>query len=109
MHDEESPKRYEVGYLYRDEGNYKFRGRFVVRGYLDTEALRPFLFDGQWFVPERVGLPALRPPEAGLGDHLLHEFEEVTPYSGNDPGIPADVLVRRIRAIGPGDGWFGGG
>ena len=56
-------QRFEVDYLYRDASNYKFRGSFIVDGDLDLEMLRPLLLDGAWFVPERVGLPALRPRE----------------------------------------------
>jgi hypothetical protein len=100
--------KYEVSYLYRDASNCKFRGRFVVQGYLDLEALRPFLFDEEWFVPERVGLAPLRPRETNEDDHLLHEFEAITPYSGPEPGIAADGLTRRIREIGPGEAWFRG-
>ena len=108
MDDKNADAKFEVGYLYRDAGNYKFRGRFVVRGRLDIEALRPFLFDEEWFIPERIGLPSLRPRETNGDDHLLHEFEEITPYSGPEPGIPSSELARRIREIGPGEAWFRG-
>ena len=47
-------EKYEVRYLYRDATNYKFRGLFIVAGYLDLECLRPFLFDREWFVPEGI-------------------------------------------------------
>jgi hypothetical protein len=100
--------KYEVSYLYRDGSNYKIRGRFVVQGHLDIEALRPFLFDDEWFIPERVGLPPLRPRAPDEDGHLLHEFEVITLYSGPEPGIPAADLARRIREIGPGEAWFGG-
>ena len=108
MENDGGDAEYEVSYLYRDAGNYKFRGRFVVRGYLDVEALRPFLFDEEWFVPERIGPPSLRPREMNGDDRLLHEFEEITPYSGPERGIPAEELARRIREIGPGETSFRG-
>jgi hypothetical protein len=99
-------EKHEVRYLYRDAGNSKFRGSFVVRGRFEVEALRPYLFDREWFVPERVGLPALRPSETTKDDHWLHEFEQVTPYSGPQDGISASELTRRIREVGERDGWF---
>jgi hypothetical protein len=100
--------KYEVLYLYRDAGNSKFRGSFVLRGQLDLEPLRPLLFDREWFVPERIGLPPLRPTETTKDDHWLHEFEEIVPYSGPQEGIPASELTRRIREVGAKDGWLEG-
>jgi hypothetical protein len=100
--------KYEVRYLYRDAGNYKFRGSFVVRGRLDVEGVRPFLFDGAWFVPERIGLPPLRPSDTTKDDHWLHEFEEITPYFGLEEGIPSHELTRRIREVGAKGGWLEG-
>ena len=101
-------ERYEVRYLYRDAGNSKFRGSFVVRGHLNLESLRPFLFDHEWFVPERIGLPPLHPAETTKDDHWLHEFEEIAPYSGPEEGISANELTRRTIEIGARDGWLEG-
>ena len=97
--------RCEVCYLYRDAGNCKFRGRFVVRGDFYLRAVEPFLFDRQWFVPEQIGLPPLRPAVTNDDDHLLHEFEEVLPYRGRERGTPALDLVNRIRRASV-EGWF---
>ena len=98
----------EVRYLYRDATNYKFRGLFIVAGYLDLECLRSFLFDREWFVPVGIGLLPLGPAETNNDDHWLHEFEEIVPYSGPEEGIPADELTRRIREVGARDGWLEG-
>lgn len=98
--------RFEIFYLYRDAGNYKFRGSFVVSGDPDLDALAPFLLDRTWFVPERIGLPALRPMVTTTDDHALHEFEGVAPYEGPVGGIPAEELLRRVRSAAERDGWF---
>jgi hypothetical protein len=99
-------EKFEVWYLYRDAGNNKFRGSFVVRGRLDLESLKRFFFDRAWFVPECIELPALRPAEPSKEDHWLHEIEEITPYCGPVEGIPARKLTRRIIEVGERDGWL---
>lgn len=74
-------------YLYRDASNYKAHGAVVLSGAVTPEhkrRLRASLIDGEYFIPEKVGLPSLRerlyeysdgsPTE---DDHVLHELVEL--------------------------------
>jgi hypothetical protein len=94
-----------VHYLYRDGANYKFRGYFVVAGRIEPGALRPYLFDREYFVPARVGLPSLVPSERTDEDHDLHEFEEFEPTDDEPGSCTAAEFVRRVRRAGL-CGWF---
>ena len=38
--------------------------------------IEPFLIDGQFFVPEEIGLKSLVPEQMNSDDHLLHEFQK---------------------------------
>lgn len=103
---------FEVTYLYRDAGNYKFWGRFNVLGDLSLNELEPYLLDREFFVPERIGLPSLVPEARNDDDHLLHEFvdvELVKPKAGE--AVPyvltSAELVDRIRRAHAGH-WFTG-
>jgi hypothetical protein len=100
-----SKTKRRVSYLYRDAGNYKFRGSFVVDGSFHLDQIEPFLFDSAYFVPERVGLPALRPKLINDDDHQLHEFESVEVYSGKQLGIPASEVLSRFKRAAR-SGWF---
>lgn len=74
-------------YLYRDASNYKVHGAVIVSGETTPKhdrRLRTSLIDGEYFIPEKVGLPSLRERlyEYSSGsptddDHLLHEFVEL--------------------------------
>lgn len=74
-------------YLYRDASNYKAREDMLLEGELTPELearLRPSLIDGEYFIPEKVGLPSLRERlyqySDGVptsDDHLLHELVEI--------------------------------
>lgn len=83
-------------YLYRDASNYKAHGAVVVSGSATLEhehRLRASLIDGEYFIPENVGLPSLRerlyeysggsPAE---DDHVLHELVELRPATAEEAG-----------------------
>jgi hypothetical protein len=70
-------------YLYRDAGNYKSHGELLLEGPLqegDIAEIRESLESGEYFIPERVGIPELRSDlyEFSDGptddDHIFHEF-----------------------------------
>jgi hypothetical protein len=68
----------KVEYLYRDYGNWKFYGDFVLEGRFDLEEARQYLFDDLKFVPNEVGVPSLRPNKINEDDHWLHEILETS-------------------------------
>lgn len=75
-------------YRYRDAGNYKAWGTLLLLGDVtdtDIEEIRSHLDRGEYFVPERVGIPPLQgelykysggPTE---DDHAFHEFVDLKP------------------------------
>jgi hypothetical protein len=100
-------KTQKITYLYRDGGNYKFWGEFLVLGALSLDDLRPHLFDGEYFVPEQIGIPSLVPEARNDDDHMLHVFHSIEP---SEPGLcplSADELIERLR-IANESGWFSG-
>src|SRR6478736_688395 len=49
-------------YIYRDAGNYKVYGAVLLKGKYSSESedkIRCHLNDGQWFIAEQIGIPAL--------------------------------------------------
>jgi hypothetical protein len=95
----------ELGYLYRDGGNYKFRSTLLIAGKLDIEDIRCHLFDGQYFVPERVGIPSLVPNSKNGDDHLLHEIEFITTIDSTQASLDVSTLLNRF-ANAASRGWF---
>ncbi len=72
-----SSKFTRVTYLCRDVSNYKFWDTFVLEGDFDIEDVRRWMFDGEFFIPERVGLPRLLPELRNDDDHDLRSLEWV--------------------------------
>ena len=64
-------------YLYRDAANYKIHGHLWLEGALSAEERARFqalLEDGEFFIAEQVGVPALQAEPLGADDHVWHEF-----------------------------------
>ncbi|HEV2561074.1 MAG TPA: hypothetical protein VGT78_02935 [Rhizomicrobium sp.] len=97
----------KVVYLYRDAGNYKFWGEFYVAGELSIEELRPHLFHGEYFVPEKVGIPALVPESRNDDDHMLHELESIEIADASPYLFTSSELINCFRAANA-SGWFSG-
>jgi hypothetical protein len=97
----------KVVYLYRDAGNYKFWGEFHIVGELSLDDLKPHLLHGEYFIPERIGLPSLVPEVQNEDDHLLHEFSYIE-LTGTMPYlVAATEFVERVRLANT-QGWFSG-
>lgn len=109
-------------YLYRDASNCKAREDIILVGELtsDLEArLRRCLIDGEYFIPEKVGLPSLRErlyqysDEAPTSaDHLLHELVELRPATAEEcvaasSTMPIESLVQQFEATARA-GWWNG-
>jgi hypothetical protein len=95
----------KVTYLYRDAGNYKFWGEFFVRGNLGLVDLKPYLFDEEYFIPEKIGLPSLVPMARNDDDHLLHEFFSIEGGEAPSNPIKAEDLIASVRKANN-MGWF---
>ncbi|QKV17137.1 hypothetical protein [Oricola thermophila] len=99
------PTRTRVEYLYRDASNYKRWGEFIVEGKLRKEDLKPFLFDGEWFVPTEVGLPHLLDLPMTEDDHWLHEFTKFVATDEGESECTSAELISRFRDAYR-RGWF---
>jgi hypothetical protein len=97
-----------ICYLYRDASNYKFRGEFVLSGFVSEHDIRKYLIDGEYFIPRAVGLPSLVPENENCDDHQLHEIEHLIQEQVEVPvnRLSADFLLAlRSASI---RGWFNG-
>jgi len=99
-------------YLYRDAGNYKAWGKFLLLGEVadtDIEEIRGYLDRGEYFVPDRVGIPPLQgelyqysggPTE---DDHVFHGFVDLRPATKSEIGTLSlwgalETLKERFQA-----------
>ena len=72
-----------IDYMYADAGNHKKFGHAIVRGPVfekDLKVIFKNLFDGEFFIPDQVGIPRLAPSIDSPDyddelDHDLHGFE----------------------------------
>lgn len=94
-----------VNYLYRDAGNYKFRGSFEVAGDLSFNQIQEFLIYGEYFIPEKVGVSSLAPEVMNDDDHQLHEIEGIVSAERAENSIPASNIKRRFKKASQ-EGWF---
>jgi len=97
----------KVTYRYADAGNWKFWGTFHVLGDLRMKDLQPYLFDQEFFIPQRIGLPSLVPVEKNEDDHLLHTVEALTEVGSAPYECTAQELIQRFRHVHE-EGWFTG-
>jgi hypothetical protein len=102
-----SPPNTIVTYCYRDASNYKFWGEFVVAGEFKREDIRAYLFDSEWFVPEKVGLIHLLTEPWNSDDHILHELHEFESTPRTDCICDAKKMVERFKAASE-TSWFEG-
>ena len=95
-----------VRYMYCDASNYKFFGAFVLSGQFALESISDTLDAGEFFVPERVGLPSLVPKCQNEDDHWLHTFLEAEPCSDEYGALCSTAeFLRRMKAAAA-EGWF---
>jgi len=97
-------------YQYRDAGNYKAFGELLIEGEMtpnDLAALIPYLYDGEYFIPEEVGIPSLQPKlwDENSGpnedDHEWHTFENIKEVNSEDRKLSVwgtkEGLIQRFR------------
>lgn len=96
-----------VEYMYRDASNYKEFGSFVLDGDFTISAVRVFLSDGEFFIPERVGVKSLVPAEKTVDDHYLHTLQATSRVDAGSPLMSAGLFVERIKRASA-EGWFYG-
>lgn len=87
----------ELEYLYRDAANFKVWGRAILSGALSIRDLRPFLYEGDFFLPELVGLKSLTPKTPTSCDHPWHELRSVQRVSSGKSLMRASELIARFK------------
>ena len=95
----------EFHYTYRDASNYKAYNTVVLSGELTFEQLRPFLDDGENFIPYDVGLDELQEELPGFpksDDHVWHELSghDLTPTNA-EPNchMSAESLLSNFEQV----------
>lgn len=69
----------QIDYLYRDASNYKQHNSCIIAGEISDsqiETIMECLSEGEYFIPEQVGLPAKRFGELSEDDHCWMELDE---------------------------------
>lgn len=92
-------------YLYRDASNYKFRGEISLLGELRIRSIKRYLFDDEFFIPEKIGMTSLRPKTLNEDDHLLHSIEDCIEVESNEFQMTATEFQSRVRRASR-QGWF---
>lgn len=87
----------ELEYLYRDAANFKVRGRAILRGALSIRDLQPYLYEGEFFLPELVGLCRLTPTTMTSDDHPWHQLDGVQSVSSGESLMGTSELVSRFK------------
>ncbi len=91
------PNGTKVEYLYRDAGNWKFWGEFVLSGAVTFAEIEVLLFDRLWFTPEEIGVESLTPKIRNEDDHPLHEIHEMTLVPTADALMTAEEFIARLE------------
>lgn len=66
-------------YLYRDSSNYKQFHHENIKGELKLEQIKPYLYEGSFFIPSQLGMEDLEFDEYDdEEDHVWHEIDELT-------------------------------
>lgn len=88
-----------IAYLYRDASNYKSHNEAVVKGILSEEDIRTILecrFEGEWFVPNKVGLPEKRFDDGWTDDdHPYFELDEDS-FSETDDDPTVEITAEEL-------------
>jgi len=95
----------ELTYLYRDASNYKFFCSVILSGDIRLSELCNYLHEGDYFIPERVGLKSLVPVVTNEDDHIWHELVSTKETDEQANFIPAaifkDIFIKQKSA-----GWI---
>ena len=100
-----------IEYQYRDASGYSVNDELLIEGLVskdDLKALRPYFYDGEFFIPEEIGITPLQPmlwEKFGYSedDHEWHKFIDVREAHAVDMHLPAwgtkEDLFRRFHLL----------
>lgn len=88
----------KIEYLYRDACNYKSWNECVVKGSITEEQKKRIidcLDSGEYFIPNKVGLPEKRFDEWTKDDHIWFELDEYS-FSSTDAPATVDINIAQL-------------
>ena len=88
----------KINYLYRDGSNYKQPNECVIRGEITPEQIERVmgsLEGGEYFVPEKVGLPEIRFEKINEDDHIWFELS-AGGFSKTEEAPDIDMTVEEL-------------
>lgn len=88
----------KIYYLYRDASNYKKPNEVIVKGEITADQMQQILKslqDGEYFVPEMVGLPAERFGSFTEDDHVFFELDQMG-FDITDREATVDMTVEDL-------------
>ena len=90
-----------ISYIYRDGNNYKQGIELVVPGEIDKDFILDCCDEGEFFIPDQVGLPELQGQMINFpndADHVWHELEDIElTDDAADTEIAAEDIERRFE------------
>ena len=97
----------KVNYLYRDGCNYKVHNEIIVRGKITNEQINRIYnkCDGEFFIPEQIGLPVTRFEDITEDDHCYCEFSMLKDldfiFTNDEPteDMTVDELVKKFENV----------
>ena len=95
---EQSETNTEFKYRYRDASNYKWTHAVIIAGTLTLEDIRNFLIDGEYFIPQLVGMKSLTPDLRNEDDHDWHEIISLRPTIYSSNFTSSAELLRRFQS-----------
>jgi len=90
-------KNTKITFLYRDASNYKMLNEVILKGAATEEDKKAILesCDGEFFIPEQVGLDVERFGDITEDDHCWCELGEDA-FSETDAGPTEDITVSEL-------------
>ncbi len=92
-------KNTEIHFLYRDASNYKKYNTVVVAGAINAaqiERIRVSLNEGEYFIPEQIGLPCERFDDVTWDDHCWCELDPEYDIAPTDADVTVDLTVEEL-------------
>lgn len=93
-----------IGYRYRDASNYKAYNEVIVEGVVTLKQIQPFLHDGEFFIPDAVGLRELQSELTSfpsVDDHVWHEIDVIEATDEESNYIDsAEDLLKKFSDVG---------
>ena len=98
-----STKNTRLTYLYRDASNYKAVTDVVVKGRLTNkqkDKIMESLLDGEYFIPEQLGLPITRPDDKITDDdHCYCEIDEDDSFELTNDEPTKDISIAQLATM----------